>query len=285
MKQIKPSEISGKILSLLDESDERVIIVSPYVKISKWYKLVKKLLALKTRGIPVEIYVRDGPENAATFHDLDSLALPYKKIPHLHSKFYLNEKCGIVTSMNLLLSSEINSQEIGYETESWTEYNELIAFHFRYIRKSEAISSGPKEEAPQAELKAFIEGLREELCGKIKNPRLLIVENVLKINAGLNNYWISISEGKLRITARLRMDYGVKKKSKQSPELICKKVKDLTAMKVAVLPGSKSDCIQVSGVAHRKLASPSIAGVLEAEASYILRAVQKFINAAESLGG
>jgi hypothetical protein len=117
MKLIKPSEISARILTLLDESDERVIIVSPYMKISKWYKFVNKVNELKTRRILTEIYVRDDPDNTATYHDLDQLALQYKKIPHLHSKLYLNERYGIVTSMNLLLSSEINSLEIGYATE------------------------------------------------------------------------------------------------------------------------------------------------------------------------
>jgi hypothetical protein len=43
VKLINPSEISARILTLLDESDERVIIVSPYMKISKWYKFVNKV--------------------------------------------------------------------------------------------------------------------------------------------------------------------------------------------------------------------------------------------------
>ena len=85
MKLIKPSEISGRILTLLDESDERVIIVSPYMKISKWYKFINKVDSLKSR-----------------------------KIPHLHNKPYLNERYGIVTYMKLLLRSAINSLEIGY---------------------------------------------------------------------------------------------------------------------------------------------------------------------------
>lgn len=43
MKLIKPSEISARIFTLLDESDERVMIVSPYLKISKWYKFINKV--------------------------------------------------------------------------------------------------------------------------------------------------------------------------------------------------------------------------------------------------
>ena len=83
VKLIKPSEISASILTLLDESDEKVIIVSPYMKISKWYKFINKVNELKTRNIIIEIYVRDDPENKATYRDLDRLELEYKKIPHL----------------------------------------------------------------------------------------------------------------------------------------------------------------------------------------------------------
>ena len=83
MKLIKPYEISSRIFTLLDESDERVIIVSPYMRISKWYKFVNKVNELKTRSILTEIYVRDDPDNTATYRDPDQLALQYKKIPHL----------------------------------------------------------------------------------------------------------------------------------------------------------------------------------------------------------
>jgi len=79
MKLIKPSEISARILTLLDESNERVIIVSPYIKISKWYKITNKIDDLKSSRLPLEIYVRDDQDNTATYSDLDQLALQYKK--------------------------------------------------------------------------------------------------------------------------------------------------------------------------------------------------------------
>ena len=99
MQLIKPTEISARILTLLDESNERVILVSPYVKIAKWYKLRRKLIGLKSRHIDLEIYVRADPENEATYHDLDQLGLPYRRVPHLHCKLYMNEKCGVRLSL------------------------------------------------------------------------------------------------------------------------------------------------------------------------------------------
>jgi hypothetical protein len=160
VKLIKPSEISARILTLLDESDERVIIVSPYMKISKWYKFMNKVNSLNSRRIHIEIYVRDDPDNTATFRDLDRLALEYKKIPHLHSKLYLNERCGIVTSMNLLLSSEINSLEIGYTTETWTEYDDLLGFYHRYIHIGEPVHCDTIAGRPAADLKYIIHRIR-----------------------------------------------------------------------------------------------------------------------------
>lgn len=129
MKLNKPSEISGRILTLPDESDERVILVSPYMKISKWFKMQNKIKEMICRGIQTEIYIRDDPDKTATYLDLEKMGLQYKMISHLHSKFYLNERTGIVTSMNLLLSSEINSLEIAYETETWNSWDRVTRDH------------------------------------------------------------------------------------------------------------------------------------------------------------
>ena len=126
MKFIKPSEISSKIMTLIEESDEFVIIVSPYVKISKWYKLLKKIENLKKRNIPMEFYVREDKNNYNSFNELNQFNLKFNAVSDLHAKLYINEKYAIVGSMNLLLSSEINSLEIAYQTESEKEYNEAI---------------------------------------------------------------------------------------------------------------------------------------------------------------
>ena len=39
MKLIKPSQISGEIMTLIEEADKKLIIVSPYCKFSDWKKL------------------------------------------------------------------------------------------------------------------------------------------------------------------------------------------------------------------------------------------------------
>jgi len=213
MKLIKPSEISAKILTMLQESNERVILVSPYMRISKWYKLLHKINRLKTRRILTEIYVRDDPDNQATYRDLDQLALQYIKIHHLHSKLYMNEKYGIVTSLNLLLSSEINSLEIGYSTETPLEYKELFHYYQRYIRNSVTVHNDTVAGQPAAELKEMMHSIREKLKKTGKNSWLWFAENALHISTGRNNYRVMINDGYLRITACLRTAPGAKQQS------------------------------------------------------------------------
>ena len=283
VKLINPSAISARILTLLDESDERVIIVSPYMKISKWYKFVNKVNELRTRRILTEIYIRDDPDNTATYHDLDQLALPYKKIPHLHCKLYLNERYGIVTSMNLLLSSEINSLEIGYATETWTEYNDLLRFYHRYIHIGEPVHCDTIAGQQAADLKEIMQSIREELKRTAKNAWPWLAENTLHISTGRNNYSVSIKDGHLRITARLRMNFRTRQRSIHRSSLIAKKIGDLTAMKVEIHPGPMPDILQLSGQAQHTLKSTCITGILEAEAAYIMESVRRFIDATDDL--
>jgi len=283
MELIKSSEISARILTLLDESYERVILVSPYVKISKWYKLLKKLDELKSRGVLPEIYVRDDPDNTATFSDLDQLVLPYKKIPHLHSKLYMNEQQGIVTSMNLLLSSEINSLEIGYATETWAEYNKLTAYYFRHFQKGEMIHPESRTSLYDSNLNLFIKNIKEELLRTCRNSWFLIEGISLNISTGGNNYRLQIIDGKLNITIKLR-SVSISKKVAHLPfSSIAEKISDLTNMIVVVRTSLRSDGILLTGLSRDKLQSRCITGLLQTETEYLTESVARFINAIHQL--
>ena len=296
MELIKPSEISARILTLLEESDERVIIVSPYMKISKWYRLVNKINGLKARGIKMAIYVRGDPDNIATYRDLDQLALSFKKIPHLHSKLYMNERSGIVTSMNLLLSSEINSLEIGYATETWEEYNGLMDFYHRYILIGEPENCNSIVGQPATEVKELITRIREELRKTGKNSWIRLKGNALNISTARSNYIVLINNGFLRVNVSLRdncssriiaglrgnfssgVDNETQQECSQSISMIAKKVGDLTHMKVAFYPGPEPDIIHLSGLAPMVLRSTSICSLLEDEVTYIIESVSLFVD-------
>ncbi|MBE0538785.1 MAG: hypothetical protein IH620_03660 [Ignavibacterium sp.] len=136
MKLLQPAVLSGEILNLFDESDEKVVIVSPYVKIDKWHKLKKKLTSLKSKNIEVEFYIRDDKFNTESYEQVRNIGFDPIGIPDLHTKLYMNEKTAIVTSMNLLYSSEINSLDIGYKTQTTNEYDELLDYYNRYLKRN-----------------------------------------------------------------------------------------------------------------------------------------------------
>ena len=121
-------------MTLIEEADKKVILVSPYFRVSKWYKLLNRLETAKQRDLEVEIYVREG-EFESIEEVLETGFQPIT-VPNLHTKLYINEKHAIVSSMNLLLSSDTSSLDIALKTENIKEYNEIFDYYDRYIKSA-----------------------------------------------------------------------------------------------------------------------------------------------------
>ncbi len=133
MRLIKPRQISGEIMTLIEEAEKKIILICPYYKISKWYKLTNIFKETKRRNIDIEFYVRENEVDS--IQEIKSIGFNPICIPNLHTKLYLNENYGIVSSMNLLLSSENSSLEIAMKTENQKEYLELEEYYLRYLKK------------------------------------------------------------------------------------------------------------------------------------------------------
>jgi len=283
MKLIKPLEISARILTLLDESEERVIIVSPYMKISKWYKLSNKLKRLKNRGVPVDIYVRDDPSNTTTYEDLDELGFRYKKVPNLHCKLYLNERTGILSSMNLLLSSELNFIEIGCATENWEDYNELFDIFHRYIHSGKPVFNNTVAGQALADLNEIIRDIRGQHQTTANDSWTWFSKGALHICTGRNKYTISIIHSHLSITTSLWFAPGARKKSLPEPSVVAKKISGLTGMKTEAHQGNKPGIINLSGQSRRTLKSTCLTRILKNEANEVKGSVRRFIEATDNL--
>lgn len=132
MLLIKPKQISGDIMTLFEEADQKVIVVSPYYKVTKWDKLLNCLDSLKRRKIDIEFYVRENEWDS--INELKAIGFNPVTIKNLHTKLYMNEKYAIVSSMNLNLSSDTNSLDIAMKTQSPGEYAELFDYYKRYIK-------------------------------------------------------------------------------------------------------------------------------------------------------
>ena len=132
MKLIKPSQISGEIMTLIEEADKKLMIISPYCKFSDWKKFLNTIDFLKRKKTIVEFYIRKG--ESKTVNEVKSIGYNPISVPNLHTKLYINEKYAIVSSMNLLTYSDMNSLDIAYRTETENEYNELIEYYERYLK-------------------------------------------------------------------------------------------------------------------------------------------------------
>lgn len=206
MKFIKPSEISSKIMTMIDETDEFIFLVSPYVKITKWYKLINKFNRLNERNIRFKFFVRDDNRNSESITELKKLKYSFTALPNLHTKLYINEQYAIVTSMNLLLSSEINSIEIGYRTETDFEYQELKEYCKRYLNIDFESNLKPKVDRFTAfdadeELTHYILNIFAEEIGE--STVLSFNSENVNIKTRRNNYYVSFEKNELSVDAIL----------------------------------------------------------------------------------
>ncbi|WP_417882630.1 hypothetical protein [Xanthomarina gelatinilytica] len=145
MKIIPPYQITSEILNLINEAEKYIVLVSPYVNFNNWDRIKVDITNALKRGVRIEFYARLDNENFKSWEQIESLGIKPKLIKNLHAKLYFNEKSGIVTSMNLLTSSNLNAIEFGsiYHTEE--ELSELKSFVKRYLEPNFTISN-PNEE-------------------------------------------------------------------------------------------------------------------------------------------
>lgn len=120
-------------MNLIEEADEKLILVSPYCDFSNWDKFTDAFKFVKQKNIDVEFYVREGKKNQGSFDDVISLGYEPIAIKNLHVKLYMNEKSAISGSMNLTQYSDKHSLDLAFITENKTEYLELKDFYERYL--------------------------------------------------------------------------------------------------------------------------------------------------------
>ena len=134
---IPPLEIAAHIMTLIQESERKLIIVSPYVNLSDWAKMVKCLEKAISRGVEV-IFIarRNAKQDLSVFKNIGINPI---LIDDLHAKVYINDNYGIVTSLNLVHYSDINSIDIAYKTDNEVEKEELLRFVNKYVLNSKSV--------------------------------------------------------------------------------------------------------------------------------------------------
>jgi len=277
MKLIKPNLISGEIMTLFDEARSKVVIVCPYYRLRNWYKMKSKLASLKSRNIEVEFYVRE--DEYESISEVEALGYEPHEIPNLHCKLYMNEKTAIVSSMNLLLSSELYSLDIAYKTETKEEYSEVKHFYETYINKTlidyEALIHSTSIDTQSRVIALLKDTLRSN---HVKFKELKFNDNSLFVIANKENYRIYIKNGILEMVAVVALPLIGFAKSNT------KYYNDKNVAVEFISTRNKEDNVIFGRLKHN-LASVSITNVVEEEALIIYKSIIKFIYATDMLRG
>ena len=130
MELIRPSEISAKILSLIEDAKKELTIVSPYNDFAKWDKLKRFIREAKERQVKISYYAREYEKHTC----LDDLGIKPILIKNLHAKIYFNETYAILSSMNLVEASDKNSLDFAVKITDKEKYNEIVKYCEDYIK-------------------------------------------------------------------------------------------------------------------------------------------------------
>jgi PLD-like domain len=194
MKLLSPHRISGELLDLIHSAREYLILVSPYVRLQGWAALTAALTTARDRGVRIDCFVRLEPENAPSWEQLEALGLRVRLIPNLHAKLYFSERTGLISSLNLLASSNASSIETGCLCESEAELEELRHFVKHYVRPNESQERPSDDQLwlSKERFPAVLETTVRQQTGRKCNVRFS--REGLEMQAGGNRYTLSIDK-------------------------------------------------------------------------------------------
>lgn len=140
-KFLDTTGVSYHLQQLINKANERLVLISPYLKINE---RIKQSLEDKNR-MKIDIRVVYGknelqPDENNWLKSMASIRASFCK--DLHAKCYLNENEAIITSMNLYEFSQVNNNEMGILVDKTTDpdlYKEIHDEANRLIRISDEI--------------------------------------------------------------------------------------------------------------------------------------------------
>jgi hypothetical protein len=133
MKIIPPYQISSEILNLINQSEKYIVLISPYVNFRNWGGIKQEIEKAIQKGVKIEFITRYDVDNNKSWEQIEALGIKPKLVKNLHAKLYYNEKSGIVTSMNLLTSSNLSAIEFGAIYDTKEEIQELKYFVKQFL--------------------------------------------------------------------------------------------------------------------------------------------------------
>lgn len=109
---LSTKKIASTIEDIIMNAKERIVIVSPYIKVSQ--QDLSRLKSADNAGVHIQIVYREDelkPEVRKMLFEIDNLEL--YSLKNLHAKCYFNERRMIITSLNYYWTSEKLNWEMG----------------------------------------------------------------------------------------------------------------------------------------------------------------------------
>lgn len=184
-KFLNAAGAQAALVDLIKDAEQELFIVSPYLKLSPLVKIY--LSSIDNKGISLSIVYRSDTkltdEDLAFFKGLAHLKL--YQCDNLHTKCYINECEGLVTSMNLHEHSQSHNWEMGIlfskdgDAEIFAEVTkelQLMGSQLKHhelrpepkpVEKAAATTPAPQKQAPPRLAKKPTEAPNKGLIDKI----------------------------------------------------------------------------------------------------------------------
>lgn len=222
MKIIEPYQITAEILNLIHRAEKYLVLVSPYVNFQGWEVMKKALVGAQNRGVNIFFYTRLEADNHKSWEEIENLGIIPKFVKNLHAKLYYNESSGIVTSMNLLVSSNLNAIEFGVLHNTKEDLLELKSFVKNFLEPY-VEHEKPSDAEMYLTKEKFITVLKTELlkhfnrvhCSWDKAHYELIVNGVsfhFCIDKIKNVFWIKVRFSSIGCFGKLDYIHNFKEK-------------------------------------------------------------------------
>ncbi|MBA2115847.1 phospholipase D family protein [Bremerella alba] len=223
-KFLNTSGITYHLEQLIKSTKERLVIISPYLRLSdKIRELIEDLDRLK---IDIRlVYGKNDlhPRESAWLESLTFVRCSFCK--NLHAKCYLNESEAIITSMNIYEFSQVNNNEMGIVfnrdddpelfKDTYDEAQRLIRISDQVKISVELIEAEVVEDDPIAEANSLAKQIStSQLAKQLKRPSKALFSELQEKG------WIARNDNNWELTDLGKQKGGEVKNSKRFGDYI-----------------------------------------------------------------
>jgi len=152
----------AEIVEIVSKADSKLVLISPYIKIPD--DLLERLKYKDRKGIKTIVVCREKDLGDKVRSDLKQLRnLELRFDDDLHAKCFYNEKSMVITSLNLLESSERKNREMGILLSSDEDSN----IFKEALNEAEFIVNRAKKDSA---IRSFVSGITKEVKSLIDLP-------------------------------------------------------------------------------------------------------------------